>query len=100
MVFQGRGKGKGKTIIDRLFSALHVQIAGLPPIRTVLVFYLFGLRRISSVKRRFLLRHHHYPSVYCSRSAYMSLVRLVVRSMNTLLSYLNVNTIPTSDARH
>lgn len=58
MVFQGREKGKEKTIIDRLFSALYVQIAGLPPIRTVLVFYLFGLRRISSVKTEvFYLLH-------------------------------------------
>lgn len=54
MVFQGREEGKGKPIIDRLFSALSVQIAGLPPIRTVLVFYLFVLRRISSVKTEVL----------------------------------------------
>jgi hypothetical protein len=38
--FQGReGGSKGKErLIDRLLSALHVQIAGLPPVRTVLVF--------------------------------------------------------------
>ena len=33
----GREEAKER-IIDRLLSALHVQIAGLPPVRTVLVF--------------------------------------------------------------
>lgn len=44
--FQGReGEAKErKDIIDRLLSALHVQIAGLPPVRTVLVFYLLCLK--------------------------------------------------------
>lgn len=44
--FQGReGGSKGKErLIDRLLSALHVQIAGLPPVRTVLVLYLLCLK--------------------------------------------------------
>ena len=45
MVFSKAGMEKErKDLIDRLLSALHVQIAGLPPDRTVLVFYLLCLK--------------------------------------------------------